>query len=411
MRDGQKIKPLTTSPNLAALMALEGWRATYNEMPHRTELFKNGLISPRDDDPNTALTLLGDAAVRNGLNRENVPELVDALARQAPYHPVRDWITAVPWDGVDRRALFAATLELEDPETATLAHRLLHKWMLQGVGALMEPEGVTAAGMLVIAGTQHVGKTWWVRHLVPLPGAVAEGVTIDPSDKDSILRATGAFVTEVGELDGTMRKADIAQFKGFLTNNIDEVRLPYARRASFFKRRTVFVGTVNGSGFLVDETGNRRFWVIAVVRCLTLAPEVMQQVWAQYLHLYQRGERWNLEPDLLTAINAANRQHETVDPLTERIAAKFNWESVDLSTLTSENRTSHPGLLWMTATRICEAVGIPNPKKSEATRTAHIVKSQWAAQGHLLRNPGEVALLDRRANGLRLLAVPKKMAY
>ena len=411
MRDGQKITPLSTSSNLAALMALGGWGARYNEMTRRTELFKDGLISPRDDDLNTALTLLGDWAVMHSLNRENVPELVDALAKQMTYHPVRDWITATPWDGVDRMADLVCAIELEDASTRPLAARLIHKWMLQGIGALFEPDGLTAQGMLVLAGPQFAGKTWFVRHLVPLAGAVAEGVTLDPNNKDSILRATGAFITEVGELDGTMRKADIAQFKGFLTNNTDEVRLPYARRATFFKRRTVFVGTVNGSGFLVDETGNRRFWVITVKKCNPPTPEAMQQVWAQYLHRYQKGERWNLEPDLLQALNASNRQHETVDPLAERIGGGFDWASVDLSTVTEDNRTAHPDLRWLTATQICMGVGINEPRKPDATRGAGIVKSQWSTQGHLSGNLDKVALLDRRANGNRLLAVPKKRAF
>ncbi len=410
MRDGQKIRPLNTSTNLAALMALGDWGARYNEMTRRTELVKAGALAPQDDDLNTNLTLLGDWGVLHGLARENVPELADAIAKQDTYHPVRDWITAVPWDGVDRRELFLNTLELADPAGKSLAARLLHKWMLQGVGALMEPDGLTATGMLVLAGAQHAGKTWWVRHLVRVRGATAEGVTVDPSEKDSLLKAIATFITEIGEMDGTMRKADIAVFKGFVTNNVDEVRLPYARRSSFFKRRTVFVGTVNGTGFLVDDTGNRRFWVIDVRRCHVLDAETMQQVWAQYLHLYKQGERWNLEPDLLAALNAANRRHETVDPLAERIGTTFDWSSVDLGTVTEANRINHPGLIWLTATQICELIGMREPNKSAVTKTANMVKARWDAQCHLVGNLPKVALLERRANGIRLLAVPKKRA-
>lgn len=411
VREGQKVKPHNTSSNLEVLMRLGGWSARYNEMSRRTELFQEGAIAARDDDLNTNLTLLGDWAVVHGLNRETTAELLDAVARKHAYHPVRDWIMAVQWDGVDRRELFQNTLELADPATKPLAARLLHKWMLQGIGALMEPNGLTAAGMLVLAGPQYAGKTWWVRHLVPLEGTIAEGVTVDPSNKDMLLRAISTFVTEVGEMDGTMRRADIAVFKGFVTNNVDEVRLPYARRATHFKRRTILVGTVNGTGFLVDETGNRRFWVIDVVRCHVLDAEIMRQVWAQYLHLYRQGERWSLEHDLLGAINAANHRHEMVDPLTERIAASFDWSSVDLGSITPDSRTTHPGLAWLTATQICERVGVREPRKSDATRAAGIVKKQWLNQSLLPTDSATLALLDRRSNGLRLIAVPKKLAF
>lgn len=410
MREGQKAGPLNTSTNLAALMGLGGWKARYNEMTRRTELVRDGALVPRDDDLNTNLTLLGDWAVLHGLARETVAELVDAIAKGDTFHPVRDWITSTPWDGVCRRELFLNTLELSDPASKPLAARLLHKWMLQGIGALMEPDGLTATGMLVLAGPQFAGKTWWVRHLVPVPGATAEGVTIDPAEKDSLLRAIATFITEVGEMDGTMRKADIAVFKGFVTNNVDEVRLPYARRSSFFKRRTILVGTVNGTGFLVDETGNRRFWVIDAKRCHVLDAETMRQVWAQYLHLYQKGERWNLEPDLLEALNAANRRHETIDPLAERIGTTFAWGSVDLGTVTEATRIDHPGLVWKTATQICELAGLREPNKSAATKAANIVKTRWEIEGHLEGHLGKVTLLERRSSGMRLLAVPKKLA-
>lgn len=411
IRDGQKIKPLTTAANLAPVMRLGGWRACYNEMTHRPELFCEGLLTPSDDDLNTNLTLLCDWGIKHGLTRETIPELVDVIARHSAYHPVRDWIKAVKWDGMDRRELFLNTLELANASTKPLAARLLHKWMLQGIGALLEHDGLTASGMMVLAGPQHIGKTWWVRHLVPLPGAVAEGATVDPSDKDSLLRVIATFITEVGEMDGTMRKADIAVFKGFVTNKADEVRLPYARRSTIYKRRTILVGTVNGTGFLVDDTGNRRFWVIDVIRCHVLDAETMRQVWAQYLHLYQQGERWNLEPDLLEALNAANRRHEMVDPVSERINGAFDWGSVDLSTITEENRTQHHGLVWHTATRICESVGMLNPTKSTVTKAAHVIKSRWETQGHLSGTSGTVPLLDRRSNGVRLIAVPMKRAF
>jgi putative DNA primase/helicase len=409
-RDGQRLRPFNTSANLAALMQLGGWTGRYNEMTHRTELACNGGLSTRDDDLNTNLTRLGDWAVVHGLSRESIAEFVDAIGRDSAFHPVRTWVESTAWDGQDRREALLGTLILTDPRQQPLAARLLHKWMLQGIGALYEFDGLTANGMLVLAGPQFAGKTHWVRHLVPLPGAVAEGVTVDPDNKDTLIRAIGAFLVEVGELDGTMRKADIARLKGFLTNNQDEIRLPYAKRSSLYKRRTLFVGTVNGTGFLVDDTGNRRFWVIDVERCSTLDAQTMQQVWAQYLSLYRQGERWSLESDLLGALNTANQRHEQLDPLAERILCGFDWGSVQLSTVSEANRTQHHDLCWHTATHICDLVGIQKPSRAEVTRAAAIVKGRWASECQTQGLQNTASLLDRRANGSRLIAVPKKRA-
>jgi len=330
---------------------------------------------------------------------------------------MRDWVLSVPWDRVDRREMLFQTLVLADQSKALLAQRLLSKWMLQGVGALMEPDGLSAVGMLVLQGPQHGGKTFWVRHLVPLPGAFAEALTLDPTDKDSVLRAIGVFIGELGELDGTMRKADIAHLKGFITSQCDEIRPPYGRQSAYYKRRTIFVGTVNGTAFLVDDTGNRRFWVIEVVRCEVLPADVMQQVWAQYMHMYQQGERWHLEPDLLQAINEANRNFETVDPLGEQIAGAFDWASVDVSDVTTENRIQHSDLVWKTATRVCQQAGLEFPNRSEATRASAIVKRLWERQCRQAvetvpsaEEIPHVTLFERRANGERLLAIPRKRA-
>ena len=193
------------------------------------------------------------------------------MAVTRTYHPVLEWIRSVPWDGKDRLEQFYNTLELANPEKAPLASRLIEKWMLQGVGALVEPQGITASGLLVLAGPQYAGKSYWIKHLVdPRLGAVGTGLGLDPHDKDSILRAIRCFIGELAELDGTFRRADIAALKGFLTDGADVVRLPYARRDTTFPRRTIYAASVNDTAFLVDDTGNRRFYTLEIKSCTCL---------------------------------------------------------------------------------------------------------------------------------------------
>jgi putative DNA primase/helicase len=72
-----------------------------------------------------------------------------------------------------------------------------------------------------------------------------EGQTLNPAEKDSVLTAVSHWIVELGELDATFKKADIAQLKAFVTKTSDKVRRPYALKDSSFPRRTVFAGTVN----------------------------------------------------------------------------------------------------------------------------------------------------------------------
>ncbi len=405
----ERTTPMGTVANIKVLARLLGWVIRYNVMTKRVELSKPGLLASRDDHDNAALTYFADACTRHGVPRENIAELVDAAAGGNPYHPVRDWIEATPWDGVSRIAEFHNTLELADPKAAWLRGQLLDAFMLQGIGAIWEPEGIAAQGVLTLNGNQDALKTRWVANLCPLRGAVRIGLHIDPLDKDSVLRATGGWITEAGELDSTTRRSDVSALKAFFTGDEDILRPAYAKRENTYRRRTVFVGTVNGNGFLVDETGNRRYWVIAVVRCHLLPAEIMQQVWAEYLVRYKAGERWHLSPEAKAALNASNLDHTAVDPLRERIATRFDWASVNWPSVDPDNWRAFPAVSWMTATDVCIAIGIDKPTRAECTRVGAIVRDLQRTKDRVSAQ-GISPLLERRSNGAKLVAVPSKRA-
>lgn len=323
-----KTTPHNTVPNVLALATLTGWCMRYNEMTKRVELTRDGTVIPQDDHDNVALTLFGDDAERAGMSRNGLDKLVDAAATQNRYHPVLEWLGRNPWDGITRLRAFWDTLELSNPRKGTFRDILLNLWMLQCIGALCEPDGIAAHGVLVLSGEQGCGKSYWFAHLCSVAGAVGLGLHLDPDDKDSVLKITRHWIAELGELDSTTKRSDMPAVKAFISNSEDVVRLPYARRDTVYRRRTVLGGTVNGTGFLVDDTGNRRFWVLEVARCQVLPPQAMQQVWAEYLHKYRQGERWHLDRATLEELNTSNLDHTSVDPLREKIATRWDWASV-----------------------------------------------------------------------------------
>lgn len=398
-----KTTPLSTADNMRALCTLTGWLLRFNEMTKRVEITRNGMVIPEDDHENIALTLFGDCVVRAGMGRTDLGALVDAVASSNRYHPVKDWILANPWDGVSRLHLWHETLVLVDARKSGFRNRLMDKWALQCIGALLEDRGISSPGILVLAGGQYIGKSYWFTHLCPLMDTIGVGLNLDPSIKDSVLKAIRYWIGELGELDSTTRRADVSMLKAFLSNNVDVVRLPYARRDTSFRRRSVFGGTVNGTGFLVDETGNRRFWVMDVLRCEVLPPDVMQQVWAEYMALFQSGQRWHLEADTLAELNASNLDHTAVDPLRERIANGFDWAGVEWGEIDPTNFRAHADVMWMSATDICIRVGTDSPTKAESTRAGGIVRDL-----HRVSRRSEQGNLERKSNGVKLLAVPAR---
>ncbi len=403
----KRLRPYNTTANIEAVIRLYGWVARFNIMTKRTELTRHGVVIPGDDIENTALVLLGDHVVLAGLTREGLNKLVDAVAVKNSYHPVLDWIKLKPWDGVSRLHLFHQTLHLVQPTKALLRAKLMNCWALQVIGAMMELNGIAAAGALVLSGPQNCGKSYWVRHLCPVPGAIGTGLHLDPAQKDSVLASLRYLISELGEIDSTTSRSHTGMLKAFLTNGKDVIRLPYAAKDTEYPRRTVFVGTVNGTGFLVDDTGNRRFWVLEVDRCNVLSADDMQQVWAEYLHIYEQGERWHLDQATLAELNASNVDHTRIDPLREQIATRFDWGSVSWAVVNPSNWQAFPEVKWVTATDVCILVGRDQPSRADCTRAGTIVRQ---LQSDNVSSAGAINFKSvlRKSNGLTLLGVPAK---
>lgn len=386
--EGEKRKALETAPNIAAAMDFVGVGVRHNVMTRATEITIPGLSTARDDMATAALTIAGDVVVRAGMSRRHLKELLDAVAGSRPFHPVLDRIISRPWDGVTRRPSFRSTLVLENEALQPLRDALVDAWALQAIGALVQTEGVAAQGVLVLAGPQNIGKTRWVESLgFGVPGAVRTGMHLNPRDKDSVFQATSAWITELGELDHTVRHADVSALKAFITRPEDVLRRPYALTDNTYRRRTIFAGTVNGTGFLADSTGDRRFWVVAVRRCDLLPPEEMQQVWAEYKAMYDQGARWHLDAATYSSLNDANAEHRMIDPLEEMIRQRYDWETY----------TADPDRVrWVTATQVCEECGFRPPiGRADSTRAGSIVRQL---------NGGR----SKRPGGKTLIAVPER---
>lgn len=252
-----------------------------------------------------------------------------------PYHPVAEWIRSRPWDGVDRVGPLFDTLVLltEDPERKALMRRMFHAWVATAAHMALVPayarEGLAAQLVLVIQGPQGVRKTRWIEHLAPRgSGWVRAGVMLDPSSRDSVQQATNVWIVELGELDATFRKADVAALKAHLTSRTDTYRAAYARKAETVARRTIYAATVNEKGVLADDTGSRRFAVLAVSECNPEHGIDMQQVWAQasmmpYEACFLSGEDERKMIEI-------NREHETTDPLAELLAQRWEVDDSDM---------------------------------------------------------------------------------
>jgi predicted P-loop ATPase len=376
-------KPLASTDNLEVLLDRHHVNVRYNVMTKEDEILIPGRGFSIDNQAVGALSAVTSLAVKDEMPVHLIKQQITEIADGNPYNPMMVWINSRPWDGEDRLYRLYNTLVVKKEHLA-LRDMLVRKWLLSAVYAAADVKGVAAQGMLVLTGEQYKGKTRWFKRLVGEHHEMfREGVTLDPRDKDSVKLATSAWITELGELDATFRKSDIAALKAFVTKQIDIFRKPYAIAESKMARRTVFGGTVNDEVFLRDPTGNRRFYTIPVLEVDHNHDIDMQQVWAQvYEDMYLGGETHWLDREWMDRLNEHNEEHTETDSFDELVGSKLDWQADKCKR----------DWKWMTASEVCELLGVA------------LHRSDSIKVGKALRKRG---CERRKSNGNQLLLVPK----
>lgn len=361
--------PPPTIENIQLLLDHYGVTVRDNLIKKRTEVTIPGVTKIADNYDNNAITHICSFAARHGIATGMVPSVIEAIAEKHPFNPVALWIEDKPWDGEDRLPLICDTLITRDGYPVGLKDILITKWLLSAVAAALVPEGFRARGVLTLQGPQGIGKTSWCRQLVPDPAlreiALKLDHHLDGGNKDSIIGAITHWIVEIGELDSSFKR-DVARLKGFLTNDRDVVRLPYARKAAEYGRRTVFMATVNEANFLVDSTGNSRFWTLPVVTIDYEHNIDMQQVFAQLAVRLRAGDQWWLTPDEECELAFRNERHRAISVVEELLNEIVDWERDDLEYCEKVNTTS-----------LLKRAGIDNPTNPQMKECAALLRSRF----------------------------------
>ena len=374
MVDG-KGRPLATIENVCELMRRSNITVRYNVISKDLEIRIPGHVSTVDNAGNSSMTRVISLCETISFPTKHLQEYMLNVGDMNPYNPVATWIESKPWDGRTRLKDFFDTVTAREDRTipatgASLKETLMRKWLISAVAAAFTPDGVVARGVLTFQSKQNLGKTLWVKRLAPAElGVIRDGLILNPSDKDSVMAYASNWIVELGEVDATFRKSDMAALKAFLTLQMDKLRRPYARTESPYPRRTVAFASVNDEQFLHDPTGNTRWWTIAVDALNNKHTIDVQQLWAEVLTLFRAGETWHLTPDELEVLNDHNRDHESTKPIHDMIDRAFMWD--DKPTL-----WTHP----MRATEICQAAGMDKPTKLDVNDAAAFVVKNYGVE-------------------------------
>ncbi|WP_342440002.1 virulence-associated E family protein [Paenibacillus sp. FSL L8-0436] len=230
------------------------------------------------------------------------------------FHPIKDFIESVKWDGVERLdTFFHDYLGCPDELYEREATR---KIMIAACKRLYEP-GCKFDEMIVLIGPQGSHKS---SLLSRLGGPWFSDSIKNLDNKEAGEQLQKAWIVELGELSA-LKKSELEEVKAFLSKTEDRYRVAYDRVVSEFPRKCVFFGTTNTFDFLRDSTGGRRFWPIVVdpaVRKLNhfdhLTDDVLHQVWAEALLGYRKGESIRLSAAAEDIAKERQENHMEIDP-------------------------------------------------------------------------------------------------
>lgn len=257
-----------------------------------------------DHEDRLAANWLQHAGIMVGI--DVTAEAVQAAARDAAFHPVRDYLNSLAWDGEPRAAGWLTTWLGVAPTRYSAA--VGGRWLISAVARIFQP-GCKADCCLILEGLQGTQKSTALE-TISSPWFTDE--IADLGSKDASMQTMGAWLIEIAELD-SMSRAEVSRIKGFMSRATDRFRPPYGRRLITAPRQCVFAGSVNPETYLRDETGNRRFWPVA---CNSIdIPGLAQsrdQLWAEALTLYREGAKWWLDSSELNQ-DAATEQEARLD--------------------------------------------------------------------------------------------------
>ena len=258
------------------------------------------------------------------VNSKVAAEAVQTVAKENIFHPVRNYLQGLNWDG--RQRIDDWLIRYFGAEDTPFVRAVSSRWLISAVARIFRP-GCQADHTLLLEGEQGIRKSsglrtlcgddWFADHISELGG------------KDSRLDLSGKWIIEMAELD-KVRRTDLERVKAFLVARIDHFRVPYGRRSEDVRRSCVFAATVNDQTPLTDQTGNRRFWP---VRCGQIDIEglasVRDQLWAEAHAQYRADRVWWL--DTVKLNNAATEEQE------KRFESGV-WDDVILSWLDDPNQ-------------------------------------------------------------------------
>ncbi len=250
------------------------------------------------------------------------PQIAEAIALAAheyAFHPVRDYLRSLAWDGTPRiETLFASYLGARG---SAYESRVAQMLFVSIVARVFQPGRKVDTVVVFESLEQGTGKTTFIHALLRPDWCVDPVETI--GSRDFLMAIRGAAIVELGELS-VFSRADFAKIKQAITVQVDTYRDPFARCVASYPRQCVFVGSTNQDDWNRDPTGARRFLPVRVSAIdLDGYLSVRDQVWAEAVHLFDAGtDYWTLPATAAAEVDERFDDDPWLDPIAYWLAGK-----------------------------------------------------------------------------------------
>lgn len=336
--------------NIKRAVRLLGHELAYNEFADKLLLDKE----PMEDRQINELWLKIDEEYRFRPTAQFFEKVVKRLAWMNPFHPVKEYLVGLEWDGEPRLDtwLMRSAGAKDSPYLRAVSAIVL----IAAVRRIKDP-GCKYDEMLVLESAQGLNKSSALRALCPNGEWFSDDFPLNVTSQRLIEATLGKWIIEAADLAGK-RKSEVEQLKAMMSRGTDgPTRLAYAHLPVERPRQFILLGTTNSAAYLVDPTGARRFWPVAVKAFdVPWIHANRDQLWAEAVARELRGDSIRLPEELWPSAAEEQERRREVDMWEDPIRSaciKIAPDSANIRRVTT-------GALY-------DALGIPVERRDRAS--------------------------------------------
>lgn len=327
--------------------------------------------------------------------RDFMESVMRGLELKFPRNPLAEHLSSLIWDGVPRFAALVEKLGVTE-ELAGYAAAVMKNLLVAACARSQKP-GTKFDHCVILEGHQGFGKSTFWENLATLDSVCYYAVASISANshvigtRDFLTAGSKAIFYDLDEL-GVLSKSDVNAVKTMLSTTMDTYRPAYGRTDVEVQRAFLCVGSTNSEAYLIDNTGNRRFWPIKVgadgsMRHFNMGWLITnrEQLWAEAVALLRTGhEFWALSEEHEKQAASEQEAREVEDGFEEPVRDIFN-------TAFATNPVQRPQVRLVdgiehyaiTNTALFDALNIPlDRRQAHVRRIPALVRRLYSTRWH-----------------------------